>query len=191
MTGVEITCQLCTVKGERPVGQTKKRHPPQSENQKLWGGRGGWKGEFTKPVVVGRLGTCLSMGAGRARMEHEKNGVGKGGKVRKKKKKRRRRWWWTDGRGLEVDGRQLAAGGLRELCQHAGQGPVLSLQPLFNLPQGLNLLYLGEVLQGGKTTTTTQENKEREGGREGGSESERMAEEEKRNVFQENKLGEN
>lgn len=57
----------------------KERHPPHSENQKLWGGRGGRKGEFTKPVVVGRLGTCLSMGAGRARMEHEKNGVGKWG----------------------------------------------------------------------------------------------------------------
>lgn len=58
------------------------------------------------------------------------------------------RRWWTDGRGLEVDGGQLAAGGLRELGQHAGQRPVLGLQPLFNLPQGLNLLYLGEVLQG-------------------------------------------
>lgn len=51
-------------------------------------------------------------------MEHEKNGVGKG-EVRKKKKKketrrrRRRRWRWTDGRGLEVDGWQLAAGRLR------------------------------------------------------------------------------
>lgn len=80
---------------------------------------------------------------------------------------KRRRWWWTDGRGLEVDGGQLAAGGLRELCQHAGQGPVLSLQPLLNLPQGLNLFYLGEVLQGGKTTTTTQENKEKGGKEEG------------------------
>lgn len=67
------------------------------------------------------------------------------------------------GVALEVDGGQLAAGGLRELGQDAGQRPVLSLQPLFNLPQGLNLLYLGEVLQGG--------NKER-GGRKG------MAEEE-------------
>lgn len=75
-----------------------------------------------------------------------------GGGVRKKKEgeERKRRWWWTDGRGLEVDGGQLAAGGLRELGQHAGQGPVLGLQPLFNLPQGLNLLYLGEVLQGGR-----------------------------------------
>lgn len=72
-----------------------------------------------------------------------------GGKVRKKEEERKRRWWWTDGRGLEVDGGQLAAGGLRELGQHAGQGPVLGLQPLFNLPQGLNLLYLGEALQGG------------------------------------------
>lgn len=95
-------------------------------------------------------------------------GLGRG-EVRTKKKekerrRRKRRWWWTDGRGLEVDGGQLAAGGLRELCQHAGQGPVLSLQPLFNLPQGLNLLYLGEVLQGGKTTTTTGEQRERERG---------------------------
>lgn len=75
-------------------------------------------------------------------------------------KKRRRRWWkdgGTDGqrdgrkgrRGLEVDGGQPAAGGLRELGQHAGQRPVLGLQPLFDLPQGLNLLYLGEVLQQG------------------------------------------
>lgn len=117
--------------------------------------------------MVGRLSTCLSMGAGSARMEHEKNGVGRGRKV-KKKKERRRRWCWTDGRGLEVDGGQLAAGGLRKLGQHAGQGPVLGLQPLFNLPQGLNLLYLREVLQGGKTTSTTQENKERERGGEGG-----------------------
>lgn len=88
----------------------------------------------------------------------------------KKKEEEKRRWWWTDGRGLEVDGGQLAAGGLRELCQHAGQGPVLGLQPLFNLPQGLNLLYLGEVLQeegGGGTTTTTEENKKRERGRDG------------------------
>lgn len=89
------------------------------------------------------------------------------GKVRKRKREERKRRWrcWTDGRGLEVDGGKLAAGGLRELGQHAGQGPVLSLQPLFNLPQGLNLLYLGEVLQGGGTTSTTQENKERQGGR--------------------------
>lgn len=50
---------------------------------------------------------------------------------------------------LEVDAGQLAAGRLRELCHHTGQGPVLSLQPLLSLPQGLNLLYLGEVLQGG------------------------------------------
>lgn len=55
----------------------------------------------------------------------------------------------TEGRGLEVDGGQPAAGGLRELGQHPGQRPVLSLQPLFDLPQGLNLLYLGEVLQQG------------------------------------------
>ena len=44
-------------------------------------------------------------------------------------------------------GGQVAAGGLRQLGNHAGQGPVLSLQPLLNLPQGLDLLYLGEVLQ--------------------------------------------
>lgn len=92
-------------------------------------------------------------------------GLGERGKVKKNKK--RRRWWWTDGLGLEVDGGQLAAGRLRELCQHAGQGPVLSLQPLFNLPQGLNLLYLGEVLQGGENNnhnTGEQREREREGG---------------------------
>lgn len=61
---------------------------------------------------------------------------------------------------LEVDGGQLAAGGLGELCHHAGQGPVLSLQPLLNLPQGLNLLYLGEVLQGGKNNNHKQGRKE-------------------------------
>lgn len=55
----------------------------------------------------------------------------------------------TEGPGLEVDSGQLAAGGLRELGQHPGQRPVLGLQPLFDLPQGLNLLYLGEVLQQG------------------------------------------
>lgn len=114
-------------------------------------------------------------------------GRGKVRRKKRKKKRRRRRWWWTDGRGLEVDGGQLAAGGLRELCQHAGQGPVLSLQPLFNLPQGLNLLYLGEVLQGGKTTTTTKREGEREGGE---SESERMAEEEKEECVSRNKSGE-
>lgn len=71
---------------------------------------------------------------------------------------------------LQVDGRQPAAGGLRELCQDAGQRPVLSLQPLFNLPQGLNLLYLGEVLQGGRETRTRpQEDRETgEGGRKNG-----------------------
>lgn len=55
----------------------------------------------------------------------------------------------TDGRGLEVNGGQLAAGGLRELRHHTSQGPILSLQPLLHLAQGLNLLYLGEVLQEG------------------------------------------
>lgn len=64
------------------------------------------------------------------------------------KKGEKRRWWRTDGRGSEVDGGRPAAGGLGESGHHAGQGPVLSLQPLLNLPQGLNLLYLGEVLMG-------------------------------------------
>lgn len=110
------------------------------------------------------------MGAGRARMEHEKNGVLKGEGEEEEEEKgggrsRRRRWWWTDGRGLEVDGGQLAAGGLRELCQHAGQGPVLSLQPLFNLPQGLNLLYLGEVLQEGEKQQPQHRRTRREEGR--------------------------
>lgn len=91
------------------------------------------------------MGTCLATDVVRARMEHEKNVEGGDeGEVRKRKRKRRR----TDGRGSEVDGGQPAAGGLRESGHHAGQGPVLSLQPLFNLPQGLNLLYLGEVLWG-------------------------------------------
>ena len=59
-------------------------------------------------------------------------------------------WWWScwEERGaLQVNGGQVAAGGLGQLGNHAGQGPVLSLQPLLNLPQGLDLLYLGEVLQ--------------------------------------------
>lgn len=56
----------------------------------------------------------------------------------------------TEGRGSEVDSGQLAAGGLCELGQNPGQRPVLSLQPLFDLPQGLNLLYLREVLQWGE-----------------------------------------
>lgn len=64
-------------------------------------------------------------------------GRGQGGEEEaeeeKERRRRSRRWWWTDGRGLEVDGGQLAAGRLRELCHHAGQGPVLSLQPLLNL----------------------------------------------------------
>lgn len=102
------------------------------------------------------VGTCLATEVVRARMEHEKNGGGvgmmKGGM--KKRKRSKRKWWRTDGRGSEVDGGRPAAGGPREPGHHAGQGPVLSLQPLLNLPQGLNLLYLGEVLRG----------EEREGG---------------------------
>lgn len=72
----------------------------------------------------------------------------------------------TEGRGLEVDGRQPAAGGLRELGQHPGQRPVLGLQPLFDLPQGLNLLYLGEVLQqgGARRWMEPQHRKTEEGG---------------------------
>lgn len=88
--------------------------------------------------------------------------------MRKKQREERKRRWrcWTDGRGLEVDGGKLAAGGLRELGQHTGQGPVLSLQPLFNLPQGLNLLYLWEVLQGGgQHQQHRRTKKEREGGK--------------------------
>lgn len=81
------------------------------------------------------------------RMGLGRGGGGEGEGEEEEGQEKRRRWWWTDGRGLEVDGGQLAAGGLRELCQHAGQGPVLSLQPLLNLPQGLNLFYLGEVLK--------------------------------------------
>lgn len=103
-------------------------------------------------------------------MEHEEEWGWEGGGEVKKKEEEKRRWWWTDGRGLEVDGGQLAAGGLRELCQHAGQGPVLGLQPLFNLPQGLNLLYLGEVLQeegGGQQPQQRRTKREREGGMDG------------------------
>lgn len=79
-------------------------------------------------------------------MEHEKNVAGGKGGVGGEEERR-------DGGGqrrdLEVNGGQLAAGRLRELRHHSGQGPILSLQPLLGLPQGLNLLYLGEVLQGG------------------------------------------
>lgn len=94
------------------------------------------------------VGTCLSTAVVRARMEHEENGGGGGGGEGEVKKGEKRRWWRTDGRGSEVDGGRPAAGGLGESGHHAGQGPVLSLQPLLNLPQGLNLLYLGEVLMG-------------------------------------------
>lgn len=94
----------------------------------------------------GAVGTCLSTALVRARVEHEKSG--EGGDDEGKGRKRRR--WRTDGCGSEVDGGQPAAGRLRESGHHAGQGPVLSLQPLLDLPQGLNLLYLGEVLQGDK-----------------------------------------
>lgn len=96
---------------------------------------------------------------------------GRGGGDVGKVKKGKRRWWRTDGRGSEVDGGQPAAGGLRESGHHAGQGPVLSLQPLLNLPQGLNLLYLGEVLQGpggGGERGHTQKNKTRGGDAVGG-----------------------
>lgn len=98
-------------------------------------------------------------GSGRARMEHEKkkNEGGRGGRRREVKKREE-----VADVALQVDGRQPAAGGLRELRQDAGQRPVLSLQPLFNLPQRLNLLYLGEVLRGGGGRETG------EGGRQNG-----------------------
>lgn len=68
------------MKGERPVVQTKNKDTlPNLKTKSSGESEGVGKGEFTKPVVVGRLDTCLSMGAGRARMEHEKNGVLKGG----------------------------------------------------------------------------------------------------------------
>lgn len=92
---------------------------------------------------------------------------GRGGGDVGKVKKGRRRWWRTDGRGSEVDGGQPAAGGLRESGHHAGQGPVLSLQPLLNLPQGLNLLYLGEVLQGPEGGTHTHTHTEKQDQRRG------------------------
>lgn len=83
-------------------------------------------------------------------------------------KKRKRKRWRTDGRGSEVDGGRPAAGGLRESSHHAGQGPVLSLQPLLNLPQGLNLLYLGEVLRGRRGKGGQKKNKTRGGDVAGG-----------------------
>lgn len=88
----------------------------------------------------------------------------------KKRKRRKRKRWRTDGRGSEVDGGRPAAGGLRESGHHAGQGPVLSLQPLLNLPQGLNLLYLGEVLRGrrGEGGGRAEKNKTRGGDVAGG-----------------------
>lgn len=70
---------VCTVKGERPVVESNlnKRHPPQSENQKLWGGRGVGKGSLQNVWAAGHL-PVYGCGA-----EHEwsmkKNGVGKVG----------------------------------------------------------------------------------------------------------------
>lgn len=99
-------------------------------------------------------------------------------KKNRRRRRRRSRRWWTDGRGLEVDGGQPAAGGLRELGQHTGQRPVLGLQPLFNLPQGLNLLYLGEVLQGGGGRDDNHDGEQREGGGMDGRRREEETEEE-------------
>lgn len=121
--------------------KTKERHPPHSENKELWGGRGGQKGLFFKTSDCWTAGHLPVYGCG---AEHEwsmrrmglQGGRGQGGEEEaeeEKERRRSRRWWWTDGRGLEVDGGQLAAGRLRELCHHTGQGPVLSLQPLLNL----------------------------------------------------------
>jgi len=109
-------------------------------------------------------------------------GLGRG-EVRRKKRKR----WWTDGCGLEVDGGQLAAGRLRKLCHHTGQGPILSLQPLLNLPQGLNLLYLGEVLQGGWGDNNHNRGEKRNGG--GRREREWQKRKKERNVFEETNQG--
>lgn len=139
--GVETTWQACTAKGQCPAVKTKERHPPHSENKKLWGGRGGQKGLFFKTSDCWTAGHLPVYGCG---AEHEwsmrrmglQGGRGQGGEEEaeeEKERRRSRRWWWTDGRGLEVDGGQLAAGRLRELCHHTGQGPVLSLQPLLNL----------------------------------------------------------
>lgn len=69
--------RFVTAKGECPVVKEQKdqKHPPQSEKQKLWGGRGGdGKGEFIK-WLGGWAPACL-WGEGRAGMEHEKNGRG-------------------------------------------------------------------------------------------------------------------
>ena len=148
----------CAVKGKCPVVNKNKTKDtlPNLKTKKLWGGRGSEKGSLRNQWWLGGWAPACLWERGRAHMEHEKKGVGEGEKVRRRRReegegrKRRRRRWWTDGRGSEVDAGQLAAGGLRELGHHAGQGPVLSLQPLLNLPQGLNLLYLGEVLQEGR-----------------------------------------
>lgn len=97
-------------------------------------------------------------------MKHEKSVGGGGGEERRKD------GGGQTGRGLEVNGGQLAAGRLRELRHHAGQGPILSLQPLLDLPQGLNLLYLGEVLQwrgGGQRKKTNKKKQNTEDGRGG------------------------
>lgn len=181
---VKITFQLCTVK--RRVSCCKNSKPkkekgtlPNLKTKSSGEAEGSGKGSFRKPVMFGRLDTCLSMWAGRARMEHEKNGVG-WGRWGGRRRRKRRRWWWTNGRGLEVDGGQLAAGGLRELCQDAGQGPVLSLQPLLHLPQGLNLLYLGEVLQGGGQPQHRKTEKKRGGG--GGGQEKRGTEWQKKEI---------
>lgn len=85
----------------------------------------GWKGEFTKPVMVGRLGTCLSMGAGRARMEHEKNGVGRKGEGEEEQEEEEmvvdRRTW--------LRGRRWAAGCRQTARALPTRGPGPGSQP--------------------------------------------------------------
>lgn len=88
-------------------------------------------------------------------------------------------WWWVW--LLEVGVGQLAAGRLRKLRHHAGQGPVLGLQPLLDLPQGLNLLYLGEVLQGGGGGTSRTWGNRDKRGKHGGGERELIKEKEEGN----------
>lgn len=163
--------------------------PPSSHTDKVW----------RTPDSDVRTKTKSSSSIGKNKGEGERGGVttttsclGAGGHLPVYGCRAERRWTEREKRGvegglwwwvwlLEVGAGQLAAGRLRQLRHHAGQGPVLGLQPLLDLPQGLNLLYLGEVLQGGARSRTWETEIKQKKGKHGGGERELIKEKEEGN----------
>lgn len=127
---VENTWQSSTVKGECPVVKTK-RHPPQSENQKLWGGRGVAEKGVYKTSGGWAAGHLPVYGCGAEReWSMRRMGVGKGEgeeEVEEEEGEEEKRWWWTDGRGFR--GRRWAAGCRRTARALPPRGPGPGSQP--------------------------------------------------------------